>query len=233
MAEQRNVDYYLSLPYSVRLTPRKEGDREFYAAEIPDLPGCLSDGKTERQALRNIREAQRIWVEAALESRYPIPEPKDYLDYSGKFVVRLPRALHRNLAVQAGDLGVSLNQYIVHRLSEASAVREVAREFKVTVTQEMAALRARLESVEARVGQLVTGTAVFGYGSHALWLAVGTGESDLARLMTTNFDIVLGPQEQQFATEVGSRVIDLTTRRASIVAARSHGGGPGVQEAQR
>ena len=54
----------------------------------------------------------RGWLEASLESGDPIPEPRQGESYSGKFLVRLPRSLHRRLAEAANDEGVSLNQYI-------------------------------------------------------------------------------------------------------------------------
>ncbi len=43
-----------------------------------------------------IREAMRGWISVALEDGIPVPEPKPDEDYSGKFVVRVPRSLHRS-----------------------------------------------------------------------------------------------------------------------------------------
>jgi hypothetical protein len=59
-----------------------------------------------------IREAMQLWLEVALEEGIPIPEPRPEEDYSGKFVVRVPRSLHRELVEHAEREGVSLNQYI-------------------------------------------------------------------------------------------------------------------------
>lgn len=41
----------------------------YYVAEVPALPGCLSQGKTKDEALRNIKEAIEGWLEV-MESKY-------------------------------------------------------------------------------------------------------------------------------------------------------------------
>ena len=61
----------------------------------------------------------RGWIEVALEEGIPIPEPAPNEDYSGKFVVRLPRSLHRQLAETAEREGVSLNQFINVALAQS------------------------------------------------------------------------------------------------------------------
>jgi len=40
-----------------------------------------------------------------------------YKEYSGKYVIRLPKSLHARLAMEAGKEGVSLNQYTLYKLS--------------------------------------------------------------------------------------------------------------------
>jgi predicted RNase H-like HicB family nuclease len=70
----KTLDYYLSLPYPVLLIPDAEGGSWF--AEIPLLPGCMSDGPAVEEALANLREAQALWLEVALEDHDEIPEPQ-------------------------------------------------------------------------------------------------------------------------------------------------------------
>ncbi|MCX7015873.1 MAG: type II toxin-antitoxin system HicB family antitoxin [Candidatus Sumerlaeota bacterium] len=53
-----------------------------YLAEVPELPGCMADGKTYRQALANAEGIIREWIETAKELGRPIPEPKGRLMYA-------------------------------------------------------------------------------------------------------------------------------------------------------
>ena len=87
---------------------------------MPELPGCLSQGETVEEALAMIREAQRLWIEVALEDGIPIPQPgPDDHHYTGKFMVRVPRDLHRALVVAAETQDVSLNLFIATALARA------------------------------------------------------------------------------------------------------------------
>ncbi|MCL6443820.1 MAG: type II toxin-antitoxin system HicB family antitoxin [Alicyclobacillus sp.] len=112
----------MRLPYSIVLHPDPTGE---YVAEIPDLPGCLTQGETIEEALRMIQEAKRAWLEVALEDGRPIPEPSDAEEFSGKFNVRVPKSLHKALVENARREGVSLNQYIIYQLSKSSGVTEI------------------------------------------------------------------------------------------------------------
>ena len=72
----------------------------------------MSQGDTPEEAIEMIHDAMGGWIGVALEDGIPIPEPKPDEDYSGKFVVRVPRSLHRQLSEAAEREGVSLNQFI-------------------------------------------------------------------------------------------------------------------------
>lgn len=59
---------------SVRYTVIIESGRESgYVVVCPDLPGCVSQGRTRRAALKNIKEAMEAYVEALLEDGRPVP----------------------------------------------------------------------------------------------------------------------------------------------------------------
>jgi len=49
------------------------GEDGFWVAEVPSLPGCVSQGKTKLEAIANIREAVEGWIESAGERGLTIP----------------------------------------------------------------------------------------------------------------------------------------------------------------
>ncbi len=53
-----------------------------YIAEAPELPGCMADGKTYRQALENLEVVIQEWIDTAKELGRPIPEPKGRLMFA-------------------------------------------------------------------------------------------------------------------------------------------------------
>ena len=55
----------------------EEGETGF-GAYVPDLPGCVAVGETEEEALRLIREAIALHVEALREQGLPIPQPRSH-----------------------------------------------------------------------------------------------------------------------------------------------------------
>jgi len=114
---EKTIEYYMNLPYTIELIPEPEGG---WCVAIKELPGCLSEGDTVDEAIEMIHDAMRGWLEISLEEGHDIPEPKLDEDYSGKFVVRLPRSLHRQLAEIAEREGVSLNQFINVALARAA-----------------------------------------------------------------------------------------------------------------
>ena len=49
---------------------------QVFIAEVPELPGCLAHGKSQNEALKNVRDAMALWIKTAKEFAHPIPEPK-------------------------------------------------------------------------------------------------------------------------------------------------------------
>ena len=58
------------MKYTVLL---RHGNESGYVATVPALPGCVSQGKTKREAMGNIREALDIYIEVLLEDGLPVP----------------------------------------------------------------------------------------------------------------------------------------------------------------
>ncbi len=143
----------MGLEYPVKLTRVDEDGDVFWLAEIPDLPGCMTDGATPDEALENLEDAKRLYVETLMEDGFDIPEPTHSREYSGKLLVRMPKSLHARLALSASREGVSLNQYVVSRLSSAGLIRDSASpddESLARLEDELKALRPLLESVAAQ-----------------------------------------------------------------------------------
>ena len=55
---------------------------EAFVAEVPELPGCMADGKTYREALENAEQIIGEWIETAREEGRPVPQPKGRLMYA-------------------------------------------------------------------------------------------------------------------------------------------------------
>jgi predicted RNase H-like HicB family nuclease len=118
MAGIKNVKEYLDRPYHIVIQHITDESGSYYFATVRELDGCMSHGDTYTEAFENIREAMKGWIETKLENGFSIPDPIDDSRYSRKFILRLPKSLHAQLALQAEQEGVSLNQYALYRLSK-------------------------------------------------------------------------------------------------------------------
>ena len=102
--------------YTYRVT-WSEDDNEHVGlcAEFPSLSWLSS---TPEAALKGIRKLVAETV-ADMESNDEIvPEPIACRQYSGKFMVRVPPDVHRNLAIRAAESGISLNRVVSSKLSQ-------------------------------------------------------------------------------------------------------------------
>jgi predicted RNase H-like HicB family nuclease len=114
------IEDYLDLPYTIEIThDRDDEGNEGFVAEVRELPGCISQGATIEEAASRIRDAMEGWISVALEDGKDIPAPQDPDAFSGRFLLRLPRGLHAELAREAEREGVSLNQYVATTLAGA------------------------------------------------------------------------------------------------------------------
>lgn len=57
-------------------------DDESYIAEVPELAGCMADGATMAEALKNVHIVIEEWIETAKLFNRDIPEPKGKLAYA-------------------------------------------------------------------------------------------------------------------------------------------------------
>ncbi len=119
MKRRKPLERYLRLDYPFHAIADPAGG---YVVMFPDLPGCMTQVETVEKIGAMADEARRLWIETEYDAGATIPEPSYPQAYSGRFNLRLPKSLHRHLALSAERQGVSLNQYVLMRLSAGEAV---------------------------------------------------------------------------------------------------------------
>ena len=120
----KTLEYYMSLPYRLEIVPDTEEGG--YGARYPELPGCITCAETIEELVKNAEDAKRAWIKAALEEEIEIAEPYDEDDlsgFSGQFKLRMPKSLHKSLAIHAKQEGTSMNQYCLYLLTKNDAVQ--------------------------------------------------------------------------------------------------------------
>lgn len=115
---QKAVEYYMQLPYSMLLHEVDDEGEKYWIAEIPELPGCKSHGSTVAEAVESIEEAKKDWIQDSLEKGEEVPVPVERDRYSGKTLLRMSPSLHRALSLMAESEKLSLNQLLVTILAK-------------------------------------------------------------------------------------------------------------------
>lgn len=103
--------------YKIEIQKAPKGESG-YIAHIPKL-GCYGDGDTPEEAMDEVKNVALDLIEMALEDGVTLPEG-DYLDeneYSGKLSLRIPKFLHKELAIAAEKEDCSINQLIQSYIS--------------------------------------------------------------------------------------------------------------------
>ena len=94
--------------YTYRVT-WSEDDQE-YVGLCSEFPSLSWLDKDPESALKGIREIVENVIKDMKHTGEEAPQPIASKRYSGKFMVRVPPEVHRNLAIQAAESGVSLNR---------------------------------------------------------------------------------------------------------------------------
>ena len=102
--------------YTYRVTWSEE-DEEYVGlcAEFPSLSWL---DESPEKALHGIRQVVADVVADMVVNSEDIPNPISVRQYSGKFLVRIPPDLHRRLALEAAEAGVSLNRLASTKLAQ-------------------------------------------------------------------------------------------------------------------
>ena len=69
----KTLNEYLKMPYRMEVV--EDPEEGGFVVSYPDLPGCITCGETMESAIANAKDAQKAWLEAALEDGIKIPEP--------------------------------------------------------------------------------------------------------------------------------------------------------------
>jgi predicted HicB family RNase H-like nuclease len=105
--------------YTYRVTwDEEDGEYVGLCVEFPSLSWLASEPET---ALQGIRQVVADVVADLQANGELIPEPLAVRKYSGRFMVRIPPDLHRRLALEAAESGVSLNRLAADKLSRANS----------------------------------------------------------------------------------------------------------------
>ena len=102
--------------YTYRVTWSDE-DNEYVGlcAELSSLSWLAA---TPEEALKGIRSAVKKCIKDLTQTGESIPKAITSKKYSGKFMVRVPPELHRQLAIKAAEEGVSLNRVVSSKLAQ-------------------------------------------------------------------------------------------------------------------
>jgi len=98
-------------PFEVRPLSAEEGGG--FLISYPDFAECISDGETVEEAMENGRDALKATVAALKAKKLAVPSPNSGGVASGKFVARVPKTVHAQLATRARAEGVSLNALVL------------------------------------------------------------------------------------------------------------------------
>jgi predicted HicB family RNase H-like nuclease len=94
-----------------------------YVGTCPGLMLGGVHGQNEAKVYRELCDVVDEWIRIYEEDGEPLPEPTAGKEYSGKFVLRVGKDLHKELAIAALRKGESLNAYCVEKLREGTPHR--------------------------------------------------------------------------------------------------------------
>lgn len=109
-------------PFEVRPLSADEGGG--YLISFTDFAECLSDGQTVDEAIVNGRDALKATIAALKSRKMAVPAPNSGGVASGKFVARVPKTVHAQLATRARAEGVSLNALVLTFIAQGLGRQE-------------------------------------------------------------------------------------------------------------
>ena len=148
--------------YTYRVSWSAEDDS--YVGTVAELPSLSWLESDQREALNGIIQLVRDVVDDLESEGEPVPVPLAERVFSGKFMVRIPPEVHRELALEAAEQQVSLNRLVASRLTARRAEPAVektgpARPKEAAGARRLASPRSKAASPVARTTQRTKATA--------------------------------------------------------------------------
>jgi len=122
---ERSLAYYKSLNYKIQVEFSAEDDRWY--ARIPELWDTLVDAAKPDEALEKVFSLKDEILELAYKDGRDIPLPRPEIEYSGRFLLRVPKTLHAKLAAEAERDRTSINRLAIQVLSGELERRQTLR----------------------------------------------------------------------------------------------------------
>ncbi len=92
---------------------------EEYTAYFSELPNVSASGATPEEAIHELEQAWDLMKEDYHASGEEIPIAPSHKQYSGSFNIRIDKRIHRSLAIEAAQSGISLNALVAQKLAQA------------------------------------------------------------------------------------------------------------------
>ena len=99
---------------------------------FPDFAQCISDGETVEEVIAKGRDALKSTLAPLKAKKFPVPAPNGGGVASGKFVARVPKTVHAQLATRARAEGVSLNTLVLTFIAQGVGSSTAKAGTKVT-----------------------------------------------------------------------------------------------------
>jgi len=110
--------------YPFEIRPLLPEDGGGFLISFPDFSDCISDGETVEEAVKNGKQALKATIAALKAKELPVPAPNSGGVASGKFVARVPKTVHAQLATRAKAEGVSLNTLVLTFIAQGLGRKE-------------------------------------------------------------------------------------------------------------
>ncbi len=89
---------------------------ECFIARCAELSTLAAHGESQEKALSEVKKAAKIALDWLKDEDKELPVPFSLKSYSGEYRLRISPETHREIAIKASLLGVSMNQYIASKL---------------------------------------------------------------------------------------------------------------------